>query len=130
DFARELGAASGKVATMLQSGPAAPATSPNQGDATIKLGQAIEAAKALVQIAETGHGLQVGQLKGSSEVTVQLKPESLGKLEIKLERTSAGVTAQVTATTEAGRQAVEESLPAIQQALQEAGVPVTSIEVT
>jgi len=131
--ARELMAANGAIAGV-QSGVSSTSVGGVQAASTPRpapldrLAAMVEGAKAIVQIAEMGGGLNLGQLKGSSEVTIQLEPASTGTLQIHLERTSDGVRATIQASTEAGRQAVQECLGTIRDALKGAGVHVTSIE--
>lgn len=124
-MARELAAATGSVTTSL----AQPALAPAEAKG-VELVQRLESARALVKLAELGHDLRLGEVKGKSEITVQLQPGSLGKLHVQLERASDGVTARIEATTVAGQRAVEASLDQIRGALQAAGVAVDTVEVS
>jgi flagellar hook-length control protein FliK len=128
-IARELSAANGSMVQGAQL-PTEASLQGVTGAAQVRMSDAVEAAKALVQVAELGNGLHLGQLKGKSEISVQLNPGSLGKLHIVLEKTSDGVTAKIEASTAAGRQAVEANMSEIQAALNAAGINVESVEVS
>jgi hypothetical protein len=132
-FARELTAANGAIARARpaagsgSAGGVQSASAP-QREPIDRLAAMVDGARALVQIAEMGDRLNLGTLRGSSEVTIQLEPASLGTLQIHLERSSDGVKATIQATTDAGRRAVQEYLGTIRDALKGAGVQVSSIE--
>jgi flagellar hook-length control protein FliK len=119
-IARALAATSAPVSGTDQS---------SSGSTLEKLADAVATAKAIGTMAEAGQQLHLSQVSGSSHVTVQLHPESLGTVQVEVVRTTEGVTAKVTASTAAGRQAIEQNAAAIEDALRAAGVAVSKVEV-
>ena len=87
-------------------------------------------ARTLVALADAAQAVKVGKVSGSSQVTVQLRPESLGKVTIEVERTSGGAVARVVASTAEAQRAIAENVGAVKDALAKIGVEVGRIEVS
>jgi flagellar hook-length control protein FliK len=67
---------------------------------------------------------------GKGEICIQLKPESLGSLEIKAENTINGVSARISTESHAVKSYLESNLQVLQQALQDQGLKIERIQVT
>jgi flagellar hook-length control protein FliK len=80
----------------------------------------------LFQLAEQ---IQVQLRNGKGEIRIQLKPENLGRLEIRAESTSAGVVARIAAESSHVKTYLENNLPFLQQALQSQGFRIDRIHV-
>src|SRR5207245_5615273 len=81
-------------------------------------------------VAEVGQRLKLASVSGSSQVTVRLNPESLGAVQLDVQRTDKGVSLQVRADTAAARGIVEANLDAIRGALRSAGIEVTDVQLS
>jgi hypothetical protein len=66
---------------------------------------------------------------GGTEIRIQLKPEMLGRIEIRAENGAAGVTARIATESSEVRQYLEGNLHILQQNLQDQGMRVDRIEV-
>ena len=66
---------------------------------------------------------------GKEEIRIQLKPESLGHLEIKAETTLNGVTARITTESNNVKSYLENNLQFLQQTLQDQGLKVERIHI-
>jgi flagellar hook-length control protein FliK len=73
--------------------------------------------------------IQVQLRDGKNEIRIQLKPESLGSLEIRAEATSNGVVARITAESAAVKNYLENNLHILQQNLQDQGLKVERIQI-
>jgi hypothetical protein len=80
----------------------------------------------LFQLAEQ---IQVQVRNGRSEIRIQLKPESLGRLEIRAETTSTGVVARITAESSNVKTYLENNLPFLHQALQNQGLRIDRVHI-
>jgi flagellar hook-length control protein FliK len=60
-------------------------------------------------------------------VTVQLEPESLGKVHVVLSREAGGVLAHFRVETVQAHQALQGDLPQLRQVLESRGVPLTEV---
>ncbi len=78
------------------------------------------------QIAER---IQIQLRDGKSEIVVQLKPDSLGRLEIRAESTSSGVVARITTESGSVKGYLESNLHLLQQTLQDQGLKVDRIHI-
>lgn len=81
----------------------------------------------ITQIAER---MQIQLRDGKGEIRIQLKPDSLGRLEIAAENTSHGVVARIVAESSTVKTYLEGNLHSLQQALQDQGLRVDRIQVT
>jgi flagellar hook-length control protein FliK len=73
--------------------------------------------------------IQVQLRDGKNEIRIQLKPESLGSLEIRAEATGNGVIARITAESAAVKNYLENNLHILQQNLQDQGLKVDRIQI-
>jgi flagellar hook-length control protein FliK len=73
--------------------------------------------------------IQVQFRDGKNEIRIQLKPESLGSLEIRAEVTANGVVAHITAESSAVKNYLEHNLHLLQQNLQDQGLKVERIQI-
>ncbi len=74
--------------------------------------------------------MQIVVRNGNGEIHIQLKPENLGRLEIKAESGASGVIARITAESVGVKNYLENNLHILQQGLQEQGLKVERIDVT
>jgi flagellar hook-length control protein FliK len=86
--------------------------------------------QVLVALAESAQGLQAARINGSAQVTIQLTPESLGKVTIEVERTSEGVVARVAAATPEAQRAIADNAQSVKDALAGIGLAVSKLEVS
>jgi flagellar hook-length control protein FliK len=87
-------------------------------------------ARVLVALAESAQELHAAGVSGNAQVTIQLNPESLGKVTIDVERTSEGVVARVAAATPEAQRAIAENAQSVKDALAGIGLAVTRLEVS
>jgi flagellar hook-length control protein FliK len=73
--------------------------------------------------------IQVQLRDGKNEIRIQLKPESLGSLEIRAEATGNGVVARITAESAAVKNYLENNLHVLQQSLQDQGLKIERIQI-
>lgn len=73
--------------------------------------------------------IEVHAAQGTQEFTMQLKPESLGKLSIKLIMDDDGIRAQIKANELSSKSLILNELPALEETLKEKGIEVKQIEV-
>lgn len=118
---RELSAASGHVDASQGSGAGPEGVRPELRTAT---------AQTLVALADAAQAVRVGQVSGRSQVTVQLQPESLGKVTIEVERTGEGAVARIVASTAEAQRAIAGNIEAVRGALAAIGVEVGRVEVS
>jgi flagellar hook-length control protein FliK len=67
--------------------------------------------------------------EGSGQLRIQLKPDSLGRLEINAETAGAGVVARITTESSSVKTYLENNLHVLQQALQDNGLKVERIHI-
>jgi len=67
---------------------------------------------------------------GKGEIRIQLKPDSLGRLEIRAESSLNGVVARIFAESNAVKNYLESNLHLLQQTLQEQGLKIDRIQVS
>ncbi|ADG82389.1 flagellar hook-length control protein FliK [Thermincola potens] len=70
------------------------------------------------------------QIPGQSEFTIQLKPETLGKLQMKITVENGLITAKFTAETQQVKELLESNLANLRQNLTDLGIKVDQLEVT
>jgi flagellar hook-length control protein FliK len=80
----------------------------------------------LFQLAER---IQFQVREGSGQLRIQLKPDSLGRLEINAETAGAGVVARITTESSSVKTYLENNLHVLQQALQDNGLKVERIHI-
>jgi flagellar hook-length control protein FliK len=73
--------------------------------------------------------IQIMLRDGRGEIRIQLKPESLGNLEIRAESTSNGVVARIFAESSSVKHYLENNLQTLQQNLQDQGLRIDRIQV-
>lgn len=78
---------------------------------------------------ELAERIQLQVREGRSEVRIQLKPESLGRIEIRAENAANGVIARITAESGSVKSHLEANMQILQQSLQEQGLRVDRIQV-
>ena len=66
---------------------------------------------------------------GKGEIRIQLKPDSLGRLEIRAENTGHGVTARISTDSGAVKSYLENNLQLLQQTLQDQGLKIDRIHI-
>ncbi|WP_366922992.1 flagellar hook-length control protein FliK [Metallumcola ferriviriculae] len=66
---------------------------------------------------------------GKSEVKVQLKPELLGKVSLKVELTNNGISAKIMVENQAVKHIIQQNLPQLKDAMQQQGIKVDQAEV-
>jgi flagellar hook-length control protein FliK len=80
-------------------------------------------------IAQLADQICVQVRDGKEEIRIQLKPDSLGHIEIKAETTSNGVTARITTESSNVKSYLENNLQFLQQTLQDQGLKVDRIHI-
>jgi flagellar hook-length control protein FliK len=80
-------------------------------------------------IQQVAERIQIQVQDGKSEIVVQLKPDSLGRLEIRAETTNNGVVARITTESSNVKSYLENNLHLLQQTLQAQGLKVDRIHV-
>lgn len=86
-------------------------------------------AEAKSLVLELAERIQVQVREGRGEVRIQLKPESLGRLEIRAENTANGVVARIAAESGSVKSHLETNMQILQQSLQEQGLRVDRIQI-
>lgn len=81
----------------------------------------IDAIKATIEIAAR---------QGYARARIELQPEQLGHISIRLLQTSAGLRASVSADTQAGAQALTQSRSELRQTLTSMGVSVLHLDIS
>jgi len=66
---------------------------------------------------------------GKGEIRIQLKPDSLGRLEIRAENTTHGVSARISTDSGAVKSYLENNLQLLQQTLQDQGLKIDRIHI-
>jgi flagellar hook-length control protein FliK len=66
---------------------------------------------------------------GKGEIRIQLKPDSLGRLEIRAENTAHGVSARISTDSGAVKSYLENNLQLLQQTLQDQGLKIDRIHI-
>lgn len=67
--------------------------------------------------------------QGGGRMTVILRPERLGEVQVRMETADGGVNARLSATTDAARQTLEAGLDTLRAALEARGVRVDSLQI-
>jgi flagellar hook-length control protein FliK len=80
-------------------------------------------------IYEIADRIQVQMRDGNNQIRIQLKPDSLGSLEIRAETTINGVVARITAESAAVKNYLENNLHLLQQNLLDQGLKVERIQI-
>jgi flagellar hook-length control protein FliK len=73
---------------------------------------------------------ELDTLKTTSQLSIQLKPEALGKLEVTLVSEGGKLAARIVAATPEVQQALANNLPAYKQALESHGIMVQELSVS
>ncbi len=68
--------------------------------------------------------LQAIRGAGKHELQVQLKPDYLGKLTLKVEQSDGGITAKIMVENQAVKEVIQQHLPHLKQVLQQQGIKV------
>lgn len=87
----------------------------------------IDAIRILEQLAER---MRVHNFSEGSSIEMQLNPENLGKMYINISSKQGMVNAQIAATNENVKEALEAQVHELRETLQQSGVKVDAIEVT
>ncbi len=74
--------------------------------------------------------MQVQIQSGGGELRLQLKPENLGRLEIRAESGASGVVARIVTESDAVKHYLENNLHTLHQSLQDQGLKIERIDVT
>lgn len=96
---------------------------------TEAIAQPVSAADMEENVSRLVESIRMHAAEGKQEFMVQLKPEFLGKLSVKLIMDSDGVRAQIKAAELSSKSLIENGLPALEEALKERGIDVKQIEV-
>lgn len=78
---------------------------------------------------QVAHAVRVAVARGSDRVTVQLEPESLGKVQVELARDGSGVTAHFHVETPHAHEALLGGVGALRQALEAKGLVLSQVHV-
>ncbi|MBN1571467.1 MAG: flagellar hook-length control protein FliK [Acidobacteria bacterium] len=73
--------------------------------------------------------IRVQLREGKGEIRIQLKPDLLGRIEIKAETTGSGVTARIATESESVKSYLENNLQLLQQTLNDQGLRVDRIHI-
>ena len=87
----------------------------------------IDTVRIIEQLAERVH---VTNLSEVSSIEMQLNPENLGKMYVNISSKQGMVNAQIAATNETVKEALEAQIYELKESLQQSGVKVDAIEVT
>ena len=87
----------------------------------------VDTVRIIEQLAER---VRVTNFSEVSSIEMQLNPENLGKMYINISSKQGYVNAQISATNEAVKEALEAQIHELRETLQQAGVKVDAIEVT
>jgi flagellar hook-length control protein FliK len=80
-------------------------------------------------VSQLAERIQVQLRDGNREIRIQLKPASLGRLEIRVETTNAGIIARITAESSNVKTYLENNLQLLQQNLQDQGLRADRIQI-
>jgi len=128
DLAKEIASAAGAQTKAAAPSSSAPATA--AGTTTAE-----EAAQSWLDAQERGFAARVAgriqlQLRdGGDAIRVQLRPENLGRMEIRAEQGRDGILARITTESREAKALLEGSLSSLQQALEERGLKVDRLHV-
>lgn len=75
-------------------------------------------------------GIKSSVKQGTTQLDIQLNPESLGKVNVTLVSREGLITAQISAQTEAARHAIESQIMVLKDAFQSQGLKVEAVEVS
>ena len=78
---------------------------------------------------QVGLGLRVSFLQRGDRALIQLKPESLGKVQVDLMRTNEGITARFRVETQEAKDALGSQLPQLKNSFESRGVNLVSVQV-
>ncbi|MBE5959935.1 MAG: flagellar hook-length control protein FliK [Lachnospiraceae bacterium] len=103
------------------------------GNVTATQTEALEEVNAFHELKEIARQIideiKVAIKPGSTSMELDLNPDHLGKVRLNIESHAGGLTAKFTAESEAARQAIETSIQALREALENQGIKVDKIEV-
>jgi flagellar hook-length control protein FliK len=106
---------------------------PNAGSQTFAESRSADAATVQLRGGDTLSERLIARLSdapnGQLEMEVQLEPPALGRLIVKLVRADGGLRASFVVTNESARTTVQNEMPALQRALEQAGVTLTEFSV-
>lgn len=89
--------------------------------------QFIDVMDLMEQFAEN---VKIGISEGTSSIEMQLNPENLGKVYLQISSKEGEIHAQITASNDAVKNALETQVAELRETLRQAGVKVNSIDVT
>lgn len=89
--------------------------------------EGIDTADIIRQIAER---INISNTTEGSTIEMQLNPENLGRLYINVSEKNSQITARITVTNEAVREALETQMINLRETLNNAGIKVNAVEVT
>jgi flagellar hook-length control protein FliK len=87
---------------------------------------ASHASEIILQLAEQ---IRIQVRDGKGEIRIQLKPDSLGRLEISAENTIQGLSARISTESNAVKSYLESNLQSLQQTLQDQGLKIDRIHI-
>lgn len=117
----------GLFSVDLFSGNARGVNPGNSMGASADTAAAAQSRDFILQVAEQIH-FQIRE--GKSGIRIQLKPENLGRLEIKAETAGSGIIARITAESDSVKNYLENNLHVLRQALRDQGLKVDQIDIT
>lgn len=91
--------------------------------------QPVSAGDMAENVSRLVQSIQANAVDGKQEFMVQLKPEFLGRLSIKLVMDHDGIRAQIKASDMTSKNLIQNGLPALEETLKERGIDVKQIEI-
>jgi hypothetical protein len=110
-----------------------PASSPAQSRESAASASAPPASSSTAHVPEPvlqlADQMRIQVRDGKGEIRIQLKPDSLGRLEIIAENTAHGVSARISTESNAVKSYLENNLQVLQQTLQDQGLKIDRIHI-
>jgi flagellar hook-length control protein FliK len=131
----KVSAGRGRLRTTFEGGaqeaPVGSSLSAMARDAQISQQSApgVKDVKAPAFVFEVAERISAVVAGGRGEVTIQLKPDEFGRMNIVAESGASGILARITTESSSLKQYLESNLPALHQALQDQGLKVERIDV-
>ncbi len=74
--------------------------------------------------------IEIAARQGATQARIQLQPQELGQINIRLSQTSAGLLARVSAETPAAAQALADGRSELRQSLSSLGLPLLRLDIS
>ncbi len=101
------------------------AASPNAGASTLP----VPGVPMQEMIDSIGATIELASRQGIAKARIELQPEELGHISIRLSQTSEGLRARVTADTPAGAQALSQGRSELRQSLSSLGLSLLQLDI-